>query len=1127
MSPARAPAAGAGDEPTMSALSPTRPAATHADAPVSPSQAAAAAAAAVASAAAAAAAEVTRRSLEAARAEDRTEDPVETNLDLSKSVDIAASTSEFLPPGTPVRDAFERAPAEPAANAADAPTTDAVAIAAEPSQKADASTSSLPHFSKEASTDPGPEANTTAVADVQTTEPSEPSPASAAQTHFLRKDGGNQPEVMNSIAGLFGPAEMEADEDSRDRAFEEALERVRQSRRDIADKAAKGFSDMKAYYEAELREAKAHGLSAAPAEIPVSSVAASVAAAAAAAEAADAGGARRGGTAWDLDERALAASLPVPSDVSADETRADAKTSPRDSVWPEAWRGSYSPPKEPAPPPFPLSQAWSEPPGDRAPENPPEVRYPHDAAKAAEALAASVAAAQRLAEATGGGSPRASAEAARVRRSSERARGEAAAGADANPDPDASPEALARRAKRLEENLAAAERREQTAERAATDAERKAESLAAELRDAKAKLQARDAEVRELGKATAALKEGVDEAKGELGETSRKLSAANAAVARMTAEATEQGHKRAALERSVAELGGALDAAKRENIALKSKLSRAEDDVERLRTRAEESDAAAREDAKRREALARDAEAARREGQMLRAHNQKGAQEASGLATSLQSAKEEIADLRERCRRAEREALLAATQRAGDAAAAAAQTKKQTRTEPPSQTTRPARVTRDRDAPAARPFSHAHGGAPHVEPEPVPGRELPAARPFSSAYGGASRVEPEPVPGRELPAARPFSSAYGGASRVEPEPVPGRELPAARPFSSAYGGASRVEPEPVPGRELPAARPFSSAYRGDENVPPEARKTWDIRAAGVRSSDISKSHAGARSLWSEQAAAEARAGAGTARAPGPTSEPAPEPAPVPVADATPPRTGPRADHLGPGMVPVRGAERREASVEDERAPEREGEDVRDGEATAAREVAAAREAASHREAETARARATTRVVAEQRAGSLYSAAEAAKRGREGSGWYGGYLEGGPPPPAPPAPRASDPPPWILPAESSPGTAKSVGSGAFSHAHVRPSKDDAPFATADSFASWSSHVAAAEARLMKLSQEKDALEGELSRMPDGAGRTIEQRRKKAEAERRLEEVCKAQSVARHQLKAANRMHLVGS
>ena len=99
--------------------------------------------------------------------------------------------------------------------------------------------------------------------------------------------------------------------------------------------------------------------------------------------------------------------------------------------------------------------------------------------------------------------------------------------------------------------------------------------------------------------------------------------------------------------------------------------------------------------------------------------------------------------------------------------------------------------------------------------------------------------------------------AYGGAPRARPEPVPGRELPALRPFSHAHGAAPRVEPEPVPGRELPARRPFSSAYSGDENVPPEARKTWDIPAAGVRSSDISKSHAGARSLWSEQAAAEA------------------------------------------------------------------------------------------------------------------------------------------------------------------------------------------------------------------------------------------------------------------------------
>ena len=76
-------------------------------------------------------------------------------------------------------------------------------------------------------------------------------------------------------------------------------------------------------------------------------------------------------------------------------------------------------------------------------------------------------------------------------------------------------------------------------------------------------------------------------------------------------------------------------------------------------------------------------------------------------------------------------------------------------------------------------------------------------------------------------------------------------------------------------------------------------------------------------------------------------------------------------------------------------------------------------------------------------------------------------------------------------------------------------------TADSFATWSSHVASAEARLMALSQERDQLEGELSRMPEGSGRTIEQRRKKANAEKRLDEVLKASSAARHQLKAANR------
>ena len=57
--------------------------------------------------------------------------------------------------------------------------------------------------------------------------------------------------------------------------------------------------------------------------------------------------------------------------------------------------------------------------------------------------------------------------------------------------------------------------------------------------------------------------------------------------------------------------------------------------------------------------------------------------------------------------------------------------------------------------------------------------------------------------------------------------------------------------------------------------------------------------------------------------------------------------------------------------------------------------------------------------------------------------------------------------------------------------------------------------------MQLSQEKDQLEGTLSRMPEGLGKTIEQRRLKANAEKRLDEVLKAASAARHQLKSANK------
>jgi septal ring factor EnvC (AmiA/AmiB activator) len=92
---------------------------------------------------------------------------------------------------------------------------------------------------------------------------------------------------------------------------------------------------------------------------------------------------------------------------------------------------------------------------------------------------------------------------------------------------------------------------------------------------------------------------------------------------------------------------------------------------------------------------------------------------------------------------------------------------------------------------------------------------------------------------------------------------------------------------------------------------------------------------------------------------------------------------------------------------------------------------------------------------------------------------------------------------------------------------RPISDSQPFATSESLQSWSHGVAAVEARLMQLSVERDELEGELGRLPEGAGRTIDERRRKQHAEQRLDELNKSMSQARNQLKQAQRVHLVGA
>ena len=114
------------------------------------------------------------------------------------------------------------------------------------------------------------------------------------------------------------------------------------------------------------------------------------------------------------------------------------------------------------------------------------------------------------------------------------------------------------------------------------------------------------------------------------------------------------------------------------------------------------------------------------------------------------------------------------------------------------------------------------------------------------------------------------------------------------------------------------------------------------------------------------------------------------------------------------------------------------------------------------------------------------------------------------------------PPW-MPVTTTDGTGKRDPNATAG----RPAGDSQPFATSESLESWSSHVAAVEARLMRLSVERDELEGELGRLPEGAGRTIDERRRKQHAERRLEELNRSMSQARNQLKQAQRVHLVGA
>lgn len=1018
--------------------------------------------------------------------------------------------------------------------------------------------------------------------------------AAEVDTHFLRKDGGNQPAVMNSIAGLFAAgAPMEAD-DTRDRAFEEALERVRASRREIADKAARGFSDMRAYYEAELEAARISsggegggGEPSAAGQQPRRLIEA-VAAAAAAADAEDVEGeaarGARGRFSWEAN---LAAAAHLPGNGGGDIGAAvpfHGSSDVRESVWPDAWKGSYSPPREMvAQPPYPLPRSWAFPPEDRASDNPPEAAaYPHEAAAAAAALAAAVAAQQRYDSGEepsrqrrvhhasqsweverDGAPPRWSQD----QRQPVAWRDRGAKEQEYKPEPEQEPEhqhqqwghasrhlspsslgaladvvdkdqtlgsmqervgptahvpmrpatapgpspssgpgpgsdnpgipfdiergTLQQQVKKLRAALVACERREADGERAAAAAEQLAEGTALRLKDAAARLQARDAEIRELGHQSVVLREGVAASAAEAQECLRKLSAANSAATRMTSEVADQRHRREALERTAGELTAAVEAVKRDSIDLQSKLARAQDDNGRLREKLAAAEEREKDAARTTGRLTKEGDVARREGQMLRMHNQKGASENTGLASALQVAKQEAAELRQRCKYLEKMALAAATGQV-----------------PPSQRFQnsPGLVKRDQRETATMHQSPERKPPQHQQQPRQPLKQQPLTQPHSQ-QDDIENTSPRSRKQWQMPAAgRPTvpSQAWGA------HPAPGEDEhddpdPNLHPDRSVIfrsviqtPGTDHSQDDHVGMDMIPTAGSsgrehfISEAARGHSQDDQVGRGMIPMAGAARPEHFVSEAIQGHSQ--------DDHVGCGMVPTAGSSQREA-----FASAYGMDHAGKDTASHLGAGMVPMsaldsraadaarEGAARRAAAAEagenEARRPlsarthsQHQQQRVNNGGVSGAG-TGAGTEAAAPSGAQTARRRPSTASTpspmattllhhsggATETAADRYSASDALRRGRDGSGWYGGVLEGGapplPPPPLAERSRSSDPPPWVLPAEAHAGGR--LGPGATAAVHARPANDEAPFATAESFASWSAHVAAVEARLMQV------------------------------------------------------------
>ena len=126
----------------------------------------------------------------------------------------------------------------------------------------------------------------------------------------------------------------------------------------------------------------------------------------------------------------------------------------------------------------------------------------------------------------------------------------------------------------------------------------------------------------------------------------------------------------------------------------------------------------------------------------------------------------------------------------------------------------------------------------------------------------------------------------------------------------------------------------------------------------------------------------------------------------------------------------------------------------------------------------------------------------------------------------PMPANADPDPSVIPAAGAPSQKRTLGNSEAATELPVPGRgargSAKPYATQQDVEQYMRKVAGTEKRLMHLSMEKQQLESEYSKMGITFGRTIKERRRRAELEQRLDQIDREASSCRFALKSLHAM-----